>query len=273
MLIIVPRLILLWGQFHMHLQGMSMQTGVTLHDPASGVATGHEGHLGRDVSIPTAPTNLSVDIIAAFSTMLWGGDDDDVITPSGDNDFWADAYIHGGAGNDAINGYYGNDVLVGGTGDDYIDGGAGMDMAIYGTKASDLAFDLVGGELQVSSLVDGSDILRSVEMLLAQDGMFHFALGATDGDDALSYQGKSRVLLFGGKGSDTLKGSNWDDIFYVNAEGDQELNVVNGRDFIDGNGWATSGDLAIIQGDALTETFRIYAVKSSDHHNVNASYS
>jgi FtsP/CotA-like multicopper oxidase with cupredoxin domain len=246
--------------------------GVSLHDPAAGSATGHEGHLGHDVSIPTAPTNLSVDIMAAFGTMLWGGNDDDVITPSGDNNFWADTYIHGGAGNDVINGYYGNDVLVGGTGDDYIDGGAGMDMAIYGTKASDLAFDLVGGELQVSSLVDGTDILRSVEMLLAQDGMFHFAPGATDGDDELSYQGKSRVVLFGGKGSDTLKGGNWDDIFYINAEGDQESNAVNGRDFIDGNGWATSGDLAIIQGDALTETYRIYSVKPSDHHNVNASY-
>ena len=242
-------------------------------DPAAGGGghAGHEGHLGQDVTIG-APSNLTADVMAAFSNMLWGSEDDDVITPSADDNFWGDSFIHGGGGNDRINGYYGNDVLVGGTGDDYLDGGTGMDMAIYGTNVADLAFDLVGGELQISNDIDGTDILRSVEMLLTKDGVFHFAPGASDSNDVLSYSGQSRVVLFGGKGDDELNGNNWDDVLFVNAEGSLEENAANGRDLLDGGNHAERGDHAIIRGDAKTETYRIYAIASDDETSINASY-
>jgi len=74
-------------------------------------------------------------------------------------------YITGTKGADTLSGTAANDKLEGDGGNDMIDGGAGTDTAVFNMDRSNYSFSaLANGDLQVSGS-DGTDILRSIELL------------------------------------------------------------------------------------------------------------
>jgi hypothetical protein len=81
-----------------------------------------------------------------------------------------DDRITGRAGNDHIEGYAGNDRLTGGAGDDVILGGDGRDTAIYASTRAQATITGTGLNHTVSTPVDGTDTLQSIEIIQFQDG-------------------------------------------------------------------------------------------------------
>jgi len=81
-------------------------------------------------------------------------------------------YITGTSGADTLTGTAANDKLEGDGGNDMIDGGNGFDTAVFRGARSNYAFNaLANGDLVVTSLdgIDGTDTLRSIEMLQFSD--------------------------------------------------------------------------------------------------------
>jgi hypothetical protein len=81
-------------------------------------------------------------------------------------------YIAGTNGADTLTGTAANDMLEGDGGNDMIDGGSGTDTAVFrGVRSNYDISALVNGDLTVSSKdgIDGTDILRSIEILKFQD--------------------------------------------------------------------------------------------------------
>ncbi|MFD0755584.1 DUF4214 domain-containing protein [Massilia norwichensis] len=81
-------------------------------------------------------------------------------------------YITGTSGADTLTGTAANDKLEGDGGNDMIDGGNGFDTAVFRSARSNYAFNaLANGDLVVTSLdgIDGTDTLRSIEMLQFSD--------------------------------------------------------------------------------------------------------
>lgn len=89
----------------------------------------------------------------------------------------------GGAGNDRFTGSSANNVFIGNKGDDTIDGGAGTDTVIFaGQRAQYTLTALDGGGVKVAG-PDGTDILKSVELLKFDDQSVDWPLGAGDADN------------------------------------------------------------------------------------------
>jgi Ca2+-binding RTX toxin-like protein len=107
---------------------------------------------------------------------LHGGRGDDVLDGDAGNDI-----LTGGNGNDTLSGHAGNDRLEGGNGDDSLDGGEGND-------------DLLGG--------NGHDVLKG--------GQGEDTLNGGNGADLLQ-GGAGNDTLNGGTGNDTLEGGEGDD--------------------------------------------------------------
>lgn len=117
---------------------------------------------------------------------VYGGNDRDEIYGEGGNDL-----LHGDGGNDVIFGGGGNDVAYGGTGYDELNGGGGSDR-LYGGDGIDT---INGG--------DGNDYLES---------------GGKD--SAPDYHDDRFDTLDGGAGADTMVGTAWREIYYVDNIGD-----------------------------------------------------
>jgi hypothetical protein len=79
-------------------------------------------------------------------------------------------YLTGTSGTDTLTGTAANDTLEGDGGNDMIDGGSGTDTAVFRGVRSNYAISaLSNGDLQVVSSTDGTDTLRSIEVLKFQD--------------------------------------------------------------------------------------------------------
>jgi hypothetical protein len=79
-------------------------------------------------------------------------------------------YLTGTSGTDTLTGTAANDTLEGDGGNDMIDGGSGTDTAVFrGVRSNYTISALSNGDLQVVSSTDGTDILRSIEVLKFQD--------------------------------------------------------------------------------------------------------
>jgi hypothetical protein len=95
-------------------------------------------------------------------------------------------YITGTGGVETLTGTAANDTLEGDGGNDMIDGGSGTDTAVFrGVRSNYAVSALSNGDLQVISNngIDGTDTLRSVEILKFQDMSVSRAdvvVGATD---------------------------------------------------------------------------------------------
>jgi hypothetical protein len=79
-------------------------------------------------------------------------------------------YLTGTSGTDTLTGTAANDTLEGDGGNDMIDGGSGTDTAVFrGVRSNYTISALSNGDLQVVSSTDGTDTLRSIEVLKFQD--------------------------------------------------------------------------------------------------------
>lgn len=172
-----------------------------------------------------------------------GTDANDVITGS-DNPALTDI-IYGGAGDDVISGYggadkiygeSGNDTLKGGNDNDYLDGGDGNDI-LDGGYGSDV---LIGG--------DGNDTI---------------GLGQYDIDGHWTTLPTGTIfygnIITGGKGDDTIYGSNYGDVF--------NFNIGDGKDVIYENSWTNSSELytdRIVFGDLINPSNIILNSSGSD---------
>ena len=100
---------------------------------------------------------------------------------------------------DLLSGGDGDDVLSGGAGTDVIDGGLGIDF--FYEKANS---NFTVSSLQVVSTVTGTETLVGIERI---------ALVGGDGNNVLDATSSNLpVILVGGKGNDTLRGSNFNDV-------------------------------------------------------------
>jgi hypothetical protein len=90
-------------------------------------------------------------------------------------------YLTGTSGNDVFTGTSADDTLEGDGGNDTLNGGAGTDTAVFRGAHGDYRFtQMADGSLQVSSTVDGTDILSSIELFKFTDGSYQRAQLVTD---------------------------------------------------------------------------------------------
>jgi hypothetical protein len=95
----------------------------------------------------------------------------------------------GGAGNDRFTGTAANNVFIGNKGDDTIDGGGGTDTAIFaGQRAQYTLTALSDGGVKVAG-PDGTDILKSVELLKFDDQTVSWPFGSGDADNQANAPG------------------------------------------------------------------------------------
>lgn len=93
--------------------------------------------------------------------------------------------LRGGIGNDTLDGLAGNDQLTGLGGNDILKGGDGIDTAVYtGAKSSHTIVRNSGG-FTVSSTLEGTDTLESIERLTFSDVKVAFDLDGNAGSAAL----------------------------------------------------------------------------------------
>jgi hypothetical protein len=110
--------------------------------------------------------------IAALN-WLYGGDGLGGLGVSSDT---GARYITGTIGDDILSGTGADDTLEGDGGSDTIIGGAGNDTAVFrGALNSYTITQLPNGNLRVSSTLDGTDILSSIELFRFSDGSYQRA--------------------------------------------------------------------------------------------------
>ncbi len=86
-------------------------------------------------------------------------------------------------GNDTADGGAGNDLIAGGAGNDSIDGGSDIDTAVYTVARSGATVTPNGnGTVSVTTAADGSDTLRSIELLSFSDGLYTVGQFAAPGN-------------------------------------------------------------------------------------------
>lgn len=159
---------------------------------------------------------------------------DDFLTGS---DFADD--LRGGAGGDTLNGGEGNDTLDGGKGIDALDGGDGDD--ILQVRGNDGIYDTFDGgsgtdtlQLIGSVTLAGFDATGSSIEILQGNGR---GIEGTKQADVFDLSGLTAMngvrFIDGGRGDDTLTGSDFDDRLFGSA-GDDILDGRGGSDILDG---------------------------------------
>lgn len=219
---------------------MTLEIGNTVNEIEFGVLTGTEedqliyakGFPGV-VTINGAGGNDTIDGTNG-DDVLNGGDGNDLIVGYGGDD-----RINGGSGNDNLVGGAGADTLIGGDGDDYLrglgssgdvlSGGPGADR-LDGGKGNDRLIEEgnAGFILTDTSLDDGT----SVDELIGLESAF---LTGGDGGHRLDASGFSGwVRMTGGRGNDTLIGTEMGDILF-GLGGDDRIEGRGGNDRIRGS--------------------------------------
>ncbi|MEP4196742.1 MAG: tandem-95 repeat protein [Aliishimia sp.] len=207
------------------------------------------GFLGEDSITYVVSDGLSQSETALVTISIGGGDGDDVLYGTADEDMLfggsgadqlygadGDDSLIGGAGDDALFGEDGDDVLIGGAGDDQLDGGAGFDTADYSNLDSRVVVFLNKAPADVGS-GQGIDTFVSVENVVG-----------TDFDDRLVGDGADNTLD-GGNGDDVLIGNGGNDTLF-GRDGDDTLNGTGGNDVLNG-GFGDDVLLGLGGADAL----------------------
>jgi Ca2+-binding RTX toxin-like protein len=174
---------------------------------------------------------------------LYGGADRDQLSGGADNDA-----LYGGDDSDVLHGDGEDDSLTGGAGDDKIYGDTGTDTAIFSGGFSNytVTYDQLNSSFTIVSLVDGTDIVTSVESFQFSDITITTAqlLGSIgiSGDDGINvFIGDANPnTYYGLGGNDSLKGLASADKLY-GGDNDDQLNGGTGGDLLDGgNGFDTA---------------------------------
>lgn len=198
----------------------------------------------------------------AGNDTLYGNDGDDKLFGSDNNDS-----LYGGAGADELMGGTGNDLLVGETGTDVLDGERDDDRIQYNTSSFGDSFeDLVRGGPGVDAIeivaTEGDDHVQlqrespgRYALTVYENGRIvtrHLItlpsraedrdietvrIGGLGGDDILDASGESdlyELVLDGGAGNDTIRGSDARDVIFGGL-GEDSLNGAAGNDTIYGD--------------------------------------
>jgi Ca2+-binding RTX toxin-like protein len=219
----------------------------------------------------------------ALDNVLTGNSGNNTLTGRGGDDT-----LIGNAGSDTLNGGGNNDRLVGGDGDDALDGQGGTgDVAVFAGAAGNYTFDVsAGGLASVTDIVDsgGTDTLAGIERLEFGDEVSMAIVVDAPGLDSSILAAEASIIL-GGDGNDEIRGSDGNDVI-VGGAGDDNLfgtdvpegdnattgptdddtfiwNVGDGSDTIHGGFESINGDTLVINGNAESETYRIYTVEEA----------
>jgi Ca2+-binding RTX toxin-like protein len=212
-------------------------------------------------------------------TAVFGRGGADFITFKGGLDtglnYFGNALIDGGAGDDHLQGGGGDDVLVGGAGDDVMDGnqdstdfGASNcevdddvfidlvsgevfgwvpgltagDTAVYAGSAGPITADLDPAEAHPGTATgDGTDTLQNIENLVGSPA-----------DDTLSGDNDEN-LIAGGAGNDTLAGDADDDCVF-GQDGNDTLDENEGTSVAQGGSGTTNGSDFVFGNAGLDDT-------------------
>jgi hypothetical protein len=170
--------------------------------------------------------------------------------------------LDGAGGDDTLTGTSGDDTFTGGAGADQIIGGSGDDTIVESRASSLVAanFTLTGSAASATLVIgaEGTDTLQGIE---------HASLTGTQAADILdasAFTGGSVTLATGG-GTDTLRGTTFDDRFEVNVSqmtaGTKVTVKPNGgsgdRVAILGTSGVSQSDLNWITWDGLPATQQI----------------
>ena len=151
-----------------HALGLKHPFDGDIHLPASQDNTAYT--LMSYNSAGTAYQHFSPYDVAALN-WIYGGDG--LRGALGINSTGGGRYITGTAQADTLSGTAADDTLEGDGGNDSLDGGAGNDTAVFrGARAQYGISQLANGALQVSSALDGTDTLTSIELLRFTDGTY-----------------------------------------------------------------------------------------------------
>lgn len=168
---------------------------------------------------------------------VFGGDGNDVIT--------------GNVSDNSLSGGRGNDILKGGVGNDTLDGGLGNDTAEYEGNSANYVVKAVATGFQISSLADGVDTLRNVEVvkfadkttpIIASASASESVFNGTPGADVF-VSTDSSDLIFGFEGIDSVLYSSDRDSFRLTKSSS--------------DGWTVEGLLPGAGTDLLSEVERI----------------
>ncbi len=137
--------------------------------------------------------------------------------------------VTGGAGNDALIGNANANVLTGGGGNDTLDGSGGndtligsggTDIAILSGQATDHSYSLVGANVVVSSVPDGSDTLTNIEQVSFGGSTFTLVPGNNGSNNSLNVTAGADLVL-GFDGNDVLDGGAGVDVLVGGAGADR----------------------------------------------------
>ena len=184
----------------------------------------------------------------SYDDVIYANGGDDTISAGNGNDT-----IYGGTGRDTINAGNGNDVLVGGADTDTLNGGAGDDAYVYNLgDGYDIITDSSGNDkikfgegISFADLKFANGDNNSLLIFLSEDKteaiqinnfisngnyrieQLEFADGST------KQLSEMELTLQQHNGSETITGTNYDDIIYGNG-GNDTLNGGNGNDTLSG---------------------------------------
>lgn len=237
--------------------GNDILRGVNGHNNYFHGGAGNDTMLGSNAqdraSYIDAPSSVTVDLLIAGPQdtggagtdtlssidILYGSAHDDILLgsnagiPSNPGD-----YLHGGAGNDVLDGRGGGydflfgdegddtllgndgrDGLEGGVGNDFLDGGAGIDRATYreATAGVTVSLAIVGAQdtlgAGIDTLVNIEGIWGSQHADVLNGGVGDDGIEGWDGDDLIEGNA-GNDLLIGGIGDDVVNGGTGDDELY-----------------------------------------------------------
>jgi len=148
-----------------------------------------------------------------------GGAHADILSGAGVS---RDLALSGGAGPDRLTGGSGDDWLAGGAGADILRGGSGDDALFF-----DARDDVHGGSGQDVGVVSGSGAIN-----LSMGAVGLEALHSGDGNDRLSgFDSAQGVIIDGGGGDDTMRGSHQRDVL-SGGDGDDYIKGHKGEDVV-----------------------------------------
>ena len=124
--------------------------------PGSGVVSQTSGTTGDDTLLGSSKAEY-FDLQSGSDTVYAGAGDDIVVA---------------GSGNDVVYGGTGADKMEGDVGDDYLDGGADADTAVFSGNFNEYQIGLAGANTTLTSNVEGTDTLVSVEFVQFKDGLY-----------------------------------------------------------------------------------------------------
>ena len=209
-------------------EGMDVLNGNGGDDEISG-GEGNDEQRGGDGDDTLTDTQ-------GYFNNFYGGDGNDQLNGGAASDT-----MDGDAGDDTLDGGDGFDRLNGGLGDDVMNGGNGTDQVSYWDRTAPVTVDAVdpnnddgqaGERDRVTSdiewfhLGEGNDVLTIASSGELADGL--------EGNDVIYGDAVTGALiLYGGKGDDTLRGGSNAD-WLLGEDGDDHVYGMAGDDFIDG---------------------------------------